>query len=199
MQPPLVRTSELALPDTSFAEPTEKASNSRQVTIDPQRRCSTCPPNDPSGKPFAEPKTAFKNARQEEIFWHIIDNYPTHGYDCCYVYNEQFHKEVNQFAHPESINLINSERLMNLNLELQNLNKSMARSQVSATDFVLRLSQLEPLDWAFLNHPKLSKPFWDALKASAPAFLIKGVKTLLVKGTKKAVSEADVNKALSGK
>ena len=197
MQPPLVRTSELAVTDTRFAEPTEKASNSRQVTIDPQKKCSTCPPNDPSGKPFAEPKTAFKNARQEEIFWHIIDNYPKHGFDCCYVYNEQFHREVNRFAQPESINLINSERLMNLNLELQNLNKSMVRSQVSATDFVLRLSQLEPLDWAFLNDPKLAKPFWDTLNANAPEFVKNGVKGLLKKGMKAAVSEAEAKKALS--
>jgi hypothetical protein len=199
MQPPLVRTSALAVSNTSFAESTEKASNSRQITIDPQKKCSTCPPNDPSGKPFAEPKTAFKNARQEQIFWHIIDNYPKHGYDCCYVFNEQFHKEVNQFAHPESINLINSERLMKLNLELQNLNKSMAWSRVSATDFVLRLSQLEPLDWAFLNDLSRSKPFWDTLKAVAPDFLYKGVKALRLKGTKKPISEADINKVLAGK
>lgn len=200
MQPPLVRTSELAVPNTSFAEPTEKASNSRQVTIDPQKSCSTCPRNDPSGKPFAEPKTAFKNARQEEIFWHIVDNYPKHGYDCCYVFNEQFHKEVNQFTHPESMNLINSERLMKLNLELQNLNKSMARSQVSTSDFALRLSQLEPLDWAFLNDLSLSKPFWDTLKAVAPDFLFKAVvNTFRLKGTKKPIPETEINKVLSGK
>jgi Domain of unknown function (DUF4157) len=197
MQPPLVRTSELAVPDTRFAEPTEKASNSRQVTIDPQKRCSTCPPNEPSGKPFAEPKTAFKNARQEEIFWHVIDNYPNHGYDCCYVFNEQFHKAVNEFAHPESINLINSERLMNLDLELQNLKKDMTRSQVGGTNLVGVLTKLEPLDWAFLNHPKLAKPFWDTLNANAPEFVKNGVKGLLKKGMKMAVSEAEAKKALS--
>ena len=88
---------------------------------------------------------------------------------------------------------------MNLNLEVENLNKSMVRSQVSATDFVLRLSQLEPLDWAFLNELSLSKPFWDKLKAVAPEFLYKGVKGLLLKGTKRPVPEADINKVLSGK
>ena len=76
----------------------------------------------------------------------------------------------------------------------------MARSQVSATDFVLRLSQLEPLDWAFLNDLSLSKPFWDTLKAVAPEFLYKGVKALLTKkGTKQAFSVADINKVLSAK
>jgi len=199
MQPPLVRTSILAVRDTSFAEPTGKASNSRQVTIAPQKRCITCQPNDPPGKPFAEPKTDFKNPRQEAIFWHIIDNYPDHGFDCCYVHNEQFHKEVNRYAYPESINLINSERLMELDLELQKLNKSMMLPQVSATNFVALLSQLEPLDWAFLNDPRLSKPFWDTLNGAAPEFLYKAVKALLPKGTKKPLSVADINKALSVK
>jgi hypothetical protein len=192
IQPLLVRTNELAVEDTSFAEATKKAGNSKQVTIAPQNRCNICPPNDPSGKPFAEPKTAFKNARQEEIFWHIVTNYPNHGYDCCYVYNEQFHKAVNQFANPESINLINSERLMNLNLELPNLKDS-------TTHFVVLLSQLEPLDWAFLSDTRLSKPFWDTLKAAAPESLYKGVKALLPKGTKKPVTEDEIKKALSGK
>jgi hypothetical protein len=77
------------------------------------------------------------------------------------------------------------------------LNKSMVRSQVSATDFVLRLSQLEPLDWAFLNDPKLAKPFWDTLNANAPEFVKNGVKGLLKKGMKAAVSEAEAKKALS--
>jgi hypothetical protein len=79
------------------------------------------------------------------------------------------------------------------------LNKSMAWSRVSATDFVLRLSQLEPLDWAFLNDLSLSKPFWDTLKAVAPDFLYKGVKALRLKGTKKPISEAAINKVLAGK
>jgi hypothetical protein len=149
------------------------------ITIAPENRCSLCPPNDPSGKSFAEPKTAFKNARQEDIFWYIVTNYPNHGYDCCYVYNEQFHKEVNQFAHPESVNLISSERLMKLDLELPNL-------KVSTTNFDVLLSQLEPLDWAFLSDASLSKPFWDALKAAAPESLYKRVKALLPKGTKRS-------------
>jgi Domain of unknown function (DUF4157) len=192
IQPPLVRTSEMPVADTSFVEATKKAGNSGQVTIDPLKTCRVCPPNDPSGKPFAEPKTAFKNERQEHIFWHIVRNYTDHGYDCCYVYNEQFHKEVNQFAYPESINLINSERLMKLDLELQNL-------KVSTTTFVVLLSQLEPLDWVFLSDTSLSKPFWDTLKAAAPESLYKGVKSLLPKGTKKPVPEDEVKKALSVK
>jgi hypothetical protein len=50
-----------------------------------------------------------------------------------------------------------------------------------------------------LNDLSLSKPFWDTLKAVAPDFLYKGVKALRLKGTKKPISEADINKVLAGK
>ena len=198
IQPHLQRTTLLDPGGTRFAEPTGKAENSKKVTIsDPQKNCTLCPPGDSSGKAFAEPKTAMKNARQEEIFWHILNNYTKHQFDCCYVYNEQFHKAVNEFAYPQSVNLINSERLMNLDLELQNLKKDMTRAQVGGTNLVGALTKLEPLDWAFLIDPKLAKPFWDTLNANAPEFVENGVKGLLKKGLKAAVSEADANKALS--
>jgi hypothetical protein len=202
IQPPLPPHGEIGREAIDrLPEPSGKADNSNKVTI-PQK-CTVCLPPDPSAKAgkgaFAEPKTNMKNPRQEEIFWHILSKYKEQEYDCCYVYNEQFHKEVDEFAYPESVNLINSDRLMNLNLELQKLNKSMTLAQVSGTNVVVLLSQLEPLDWAFLSDPKLSNPFWDALKAAAPKSLNKGVKALLKKGTKKPVSEADVSKALSGK
>ena len=198
IQPPLPRTSELA-PEAieRLPEPTGKADNSRKVKIAKPVECKICKPAKASAP--SEVKTELKNARQEVIFWHIIANYPTQQNDCCYVFDENFRKEVNRFAHPESVNLINSVRLMNLNLELQELHQSMTQSQVNSTNFVALLAKLDSLDWAFLNDPKLSKPFWDKLKAVAPKFLHKGVKALLLKGTKKPVSEADINKVLSGK
>jgi hypothetical protein len=85
---------------------------------------------------------------------------------------------------------------MKLNLELQILDKSIKKPDVIDSNFVVLLSELEPLDWAFLNHPGLSKPFWDKLKAAAPEFLYKGVKALLPKGTKKRVSKAEIIKEL---
>ena len=198
IQPPRPRTSELA-PEAieRLPEPTGKADNLRKVTISKPAECKICKPANASAP--SEVKTDLKNPRQEVIFWHIMANYPTQQYDCCYVYDANFRKEVDRFAHPESVNLINSVRLMNLNLELQKLNQSMTLSQVNSTNFVALLKTLDGLDWAFLNDPKLSKPFWDALRAAAPKFLRKGVKALLRKGTRRPVSEADVNKALSGK
>ena len=140
-----------------------------------------------------------KNPRQGQIFRYILSHYQGQEYDCCYVYNEAFHKEVDRFAYPESVNLINSPRLMDLNLELRNLNKSMTLPQVRSTNIVVLLARLEPLDWAFLNDPKLSIPFWNALATAAPGFLYKGVKALVQKGTKDTISAAEVNKALAGK
>lgn len=198
IQPTVARTSELAPGGTRFVEPDGKASNSKEVTSTAGKQCSICPP-DPSGKGFMETKTDFKNPRQEEIFWHIITNYPNHGYDCCYVFNKSFHDEVNRFAVPESINLINSERLMRLNLELQKLDKSKTKIEVSKTNVVYYLSELEPLDWIFLSDRNLSKPLWDSLQATAPDFVVKGVEALKKQGSKKSVPEADVKKALSMK
>jgi hypothetical protein len=128
-----------------------------------------------------------------------MTNYRTQQYDCCYVFNKNFYDEVNRFAFPESVNLINSDRLMNLNLELPNLNKSMTLSEVNSTKFVVLLTKLDTLDWVFLNDPILSKPFWGALKIAAPGFLYKGVNALLRKGTKNPLTTADISKALSGK
>jgi Domain of unknown function (DUF4157) len=204
IQPPRPRVGALAPESIDILpEPTGKADNSRKVTISQPAKCTICPAPEPSAKAgksaFAEPKTDMKNPRQEQIFWYILSHYQGQEYDCCYVYNETFHKEVNRFAYPESVNLINSPRLMDLNLELQNLNKSMTLSQVSGTKFVVLLAQLEPLDWAFLNDPKLSKPFWNALTTAAPGFLYKGVKALVKKGSKDTLSAAEVNKALAGK
>jgi len=181
----------------------EHAKNDKKVTISHPGDCKFCPAPSSSDKPSkstpAETKTRLKNKRQEDIFWQLIFHYPAKQFDCCYVYNQHFHTAVDAFDYPGSVNLINSTRLMDLNLKLQNLKPSMSRSEVGKTDFFVALLNLDVLDWAFLNDPKLSKPFWDALKIVAPGFLYKGVNALVKKGTKNPVSAADVNKALSGK
>ena len=41
-----------------------------------------------------------------------MTNYSTQQSYCCYVYNKKFYDEVNRFAFPESVNLINSDRLI---------------------------------------------------------------------------------------
>ena len=195
IQPPLKGFGSQAI--DHLPEPKGKADNSSKVTISKPEDCKICKP--PSASAPAEVKTELKNPRQEAIFWYIMTHYQAQQYDCCYVYDEKFRKAVNAFAYPGSVNLINSNRLIKLNLELPNLNPSMTLTEVNSAKFVALLTQLDGLDWAFLNDPKLSKPFWDALKIAAPGFLYKGVNALVEKGTKNPVSAVDVNKALSGK
>src|SRR5690606_30576649 len=127
-------------------EPTGKASNTRKVTIPTGQKCSLCPA--PAGKGgYNNPSTGMQNPRQEEIFWYILGNYPGQEYDCCYVYNQAFHDEVNRYAFPEGLNLINSVRVMDLNLELRALSPSMTRGQLQSSRFATLLAKLEPLDW----------------------------------------------------
>lgn len=196
IQPPVPPSAGLAGESINrLPEPTGKAWNLEKVSVSRPEGCKICPPSSPYAP--SEVKTGMKNPRQEEIFRYILSKYKIMEYDCCYVFNDKFRKEVNQFAFPQSINLINSDRLMNLNLELQKLNKSMTMSEVSNTRIVVLLTQLEPLDWIFLKDRNLSNPFWEALKIIAPKFVYKGVSALVQKGTKIPVSEADVHRELT--
>jgi len=201
IQPPPPRVGGIAPQSIdNLPEPTGRAGkpdNSSKLTI--SHGCTICPAPDPSAKAFEEHKTGMRNARQEKIFWHIMSNYKAQEYDCCYVYNDAFHREVNRFSVPESVNLINSDRMMNLNLALHTLNLSMTVSQVVGTQLAPLLTALEPLDWAFLKDTTLSAPFWTLLDGNAPKFVHDAIKALEKSGTRKQVTEAEVTAALSGK
>lgn len=174
--------------------PSVKADNTTPVTINNSAVCTLCPPPPPgaTGKAaFSKPTTNMKNARQEQIFQHLLSKYTSAGFDCCYVFNEQFHNEVDRYAQPEGLNVINSDRLTDLNLELRNLNPAMKRDEVSKTKVVSYLQALDALDWAFLNNPKVSAPFWDALGKSAPKSLANFVKRLAKLAAKRPLSPAD--------
>ncbi len=202
IQPPPPRIGDLApaaidsLPDAKG-----KPDNSNKVTI--SHSCTICSAPDPSAKAgkkaYEKHDTLMKNPRQEQIFWHLMSHYQSMQYDCCYVFNEAFHKAVDEFAYPAGVNLINSDRLLKLNLELQALNSSMTTSQISATQLAPLLAALEPLDWAFLVDPKLSAPLWQAIQTKAPRFVNDAVKALGKSAGRKPVTADDVNAALSGK
>ena len=201
IQPPPPRSGDMA-PEAidSLPEAKGKADNSREVAA--AHPCTICPAPDPAaktaGKPYENHKTGMKNPRQEQIFWHIMTYYKEQQYDCCYVYNEQFHKNVDAFAFPESVNLINSVRLLDLELELRKLNGSMTRAEIAASQLAPLLVALEPLDWAFLADARLSAPFWRLLDANAPKFVRDAVKAL-GKKAKKGFTRADADAALAGK
>ena len=181
----------------NLPEPKGKADNSYKVSA---TNCTVCPAPDPKAKSaYVKTETGMKNPRQEAVFWHLMTKYIDQQFNCCYVYNEEFHKGVDEFAYPESVNLINSDRLMNLNLELQTLQKGMDVDKVKKTKFYVEMRKLETLDWVFLNDPKLSNSFWKALEQAAPKFLLDGMKALSNIGAKRLVSAPDIDNALSGK
>jgi hypothetical protein len=199
IQPPVPRTNEFdILAIDRLPEPTGKAENSYKVSA---TNCTVCAAPDPKAKTtaYVKPETGMKNARQEDIFWHLMTKYIDQQFDCCYLYNAEFHKGVDEFAYPESVNLINSDRLMNLNLELQTLQKGMDVEKFKKTKFYVAIGKLETLDWVFLNDRKLSDSFWKALEQAAPKFLLDGMKALSPRGAKRLVSAPEIDNALSGK
>ncbi len=127
-------------------------------------------------------KTGMKNKRQEAIFQHLLANYPTNEFSCLYACNPDFRKAVNSFDRPESANLVNSPRLLELNLALRDLKPAMTPKEASQTGFGLAVYRLDALDWAFLGDRRLSKPFWDALKANAPESLYQAMDSSVKKG-----------------
>jgi len=185
-------------------EPTGKADNSETITIADPQKCKLCPAPDASAPPpgkkaFAQPKTEMKNPRQKEIFSYILSHYKEQQYDCCYVYNEKFHNEVDQFAYPESVNLINSDRLMNLNLAVQILKPAMTMDEVVKTNFFVALQYLDALDWTFLKDEKMAKPFWKAMKTNAPKFLADRMNVLVKKATSQGVNVVEIEQVMSVK
>jgi hypothetical protein len=202
IQPPPPRVGALGQESIDrLPEPTGKADNSEKVSIADPQKCTLCPAPDASAAPgkkaFAQPKTEMKNPRQKEIFWYILSRYKDQQYDCCYVHNEKFHNEVNQFAYPESVNLINSDRLMNLNLAVQKLNPAMTMDEVVKTNFFVALQYLDALDWAFLKDEKVAKPFWKAMKTNAPKFLANRMNVLVKKATSQGLNVVEIEQVMS--
>jgi hypothetical protein len=202
IQPPPPRTGGPA-PATIDSLPDAKGKSDNSTKVTTPHNCTICPAPDPSTKTakgaYEKHETAMKNPRQEQIFWHIISHYQAMQYDCCYVFNEAFHKAVDDFAYPASVNLINSDRLLRLNLELQTLNSSMTAAQIGGSQLAPLLAALEPLDWAFLADPKLSAPLWEAIQKNTPKFVYNAVKALGKSAGRKPVTADDVNAALAGK
>src|SRR5262249_3835758 len=64
---------------------------------------------DPTTNQPVEQATSFKNERQEKVFWHMVDN--TYPFALPYATIQSFRDMVNNFASPQSINLVNSVRV----------------------------------------------------------------------------------------
>jgi hypothetical protein len=141
-------------------------------------------------------RTNLKNERQENTFRYILSRYKDKQFDCCYVYNSKFRKEVDAYDIPRSINLINSVRLWELNMELRKLDRSMSNAEVSNTRFVELVRKLDALDWLFLKDQQAT-PFWTALHLDAPASVRRGMANLSAQS--KAPTLADIDRELGPK
>ena len=132
----------------------------------------------------------------------MIDHYQQDQFDCYYTCSKAFRDAVDAFEIPESVNLINSARLLELNLTAQKLERSMKRGEVAKTGFVAAVEALDAVDWAFLRQQikttkgerKASQPFWASLKAHAPDFVYKAMDAWASKGT--PPEPADIRKVL---
>ena len=109
---------------------------------------------------------------------------------------------MDAFEIPESVNLINSARLLELNLTAQKLERSMKRGEVAKTGFAAAVEALDAVDWAFLRQQiktatgkgKASKPFWASLKGHAPDFVYKAMEAWASK--EKPPEPAEIRKVL---
>jgi hypothetical protein len=183
-------------PPTAFnlGSPNQKAANTSPVDVTNRKPpCTICPP--PAGAPSSV-RTNLKNERQENTFRYILSRYKDKQFDCCYVYNPKFRKEVDNYDIPRSINLINSVRLWELNMELRKLDRSMSNAEVSNTRFVELVRKLDALDWLFLKDQQAT-PFWTALHLDAPASVRRGMANLSAQS--KAPTLADIDRELGPK
>jgi hypothetical protein len=195
--PPPVCSNGICLAEPTInrlASPGEKAENKDPIEIAQPADCTVCP--EPVSGKGAKPapskmKTKLEGKRQEQIFQYLMSQYKKQQFACCYVYNSHFRTEVDKFHSPAGLNVINSLRLLNLNVELEVMKPTMHRSEVDKTNFVDAVEKLDASDWAFLRGD-LSGPFWELLK-KAPAALENAVKNLTKKSSPSA---SDVTDAL---
>ena len=88
-----------------------------------------------------------KNKRQELIFWHIMDHYKGSKTIAVRSSTENFLKRWNSSTLQASVDLITSDRLLDLNLEIRKLNSSMKLEEIRSTRII--------------DFPTSIKPFWD--------------------------------------
>jgi Domain of unknown function (DUF4157) len=153
------------------AQPADKPANS-QHSISGACPCGP-PPAAGTPAPAKTSKsvtTALKKRRQEVIFQHLLASYP--NFQCFYVCDPAFKTAVDDFAFPVGANLVNSQRLLELNLEMQNLDLAMKPAAVADTGIRKAILDLDAVDWAFLQDKVLSDAFWKDLDLRAPKAIV---------------------------
>jgi hypothetical protein len=174
------------------AQAPDKPADSQHTVTD---ACPCNPPRPPPGAP-APKKTsqsvtsALKSRRQEVIFRHSLKTYA--NFNCFYVCDPDFKKAVDDFAFPVGVNLVNSTRLLELNLEMQNLAPTMKPVDVAKTGFRKAVLGLDAVDWAFLKDKKLSDAFWKDLGLRTPPSIVAALEKSAEAGK---VDQASLDKA----
>jgi hypothetical protein len=132
-----------------FGSDTAAATNTRKVKA-----------TDPTTNQPVEQTTSFKNERQEKVFWHMVDN--TYPFALPYATIQSFRDMVDNFASPQSINLINSVRVHALQEAIAECNTNQEVRHPKVLDVFAKTYALDAADRAFLQgDAKLNKPFWD--------------------------------------
>ena len=158
-------------------DPIKRSEKQDPVTVAAGKDCFLCP--GPAAKPAKDVTVAagMKNKRQEKIFRYLLSLYSNDQFECLYVCNKDFRDAVNNFDFPQGLNVVNSARLLDLNLGLRNLKRTMTTDELGKTALYFKIERLDDVDWAFLQDRKYSAPFWAVLNANAPAAVYKAVES----------------------
>lgn len=183
-------------PMKPFSPATTVATNKDKVKVQKPGDCKVCPTPPPAKagagkKPPAAPtpndgvQTHLRNKRQEEIFWHLINNYKTRQFDCWYVCSPEFRAAVENFDNPLSIDLINSVRIFELYDTVLSIKPTADSEEIAFKKGLFSaLKKLDALDWLFLKsagsapppargakpapQTMLAAPLWEKVDAHFP-------------------------------
>lgn len=159
-------------PEDDFASSADSATNTKMVEFE-----------DPASGVITFAETDFKNLRQEEIFWHLVDS----GYDYvprAYCQMTGFAEMVDAMASPTGGNLVNSVRIQTLSERLDDCDQSMWVDDPAVEAVLVAAEALDELDRAYLEDEAMSKAFWSQLDAAVGSHVRTVVESVIRHGTR---------------
>lgn len=136
-------------PADVYGSSVDPATNSRRVSF-----------TDPSSGATTRVATNFKNLRQENIFWHLVDG----GYAYVpqnYVQVPAFKTMADGFDRPFGGNLINSVRIQKLSEALDSCSPGQQAGTPAVEAMLRAAGDLDQLDRRYLQNDESSRSFWD--------------------------------------
>jgi hypothetical protein len=144
--------------------PSDQYGSSLSPAVNTQRVSFT----DPASGATTTVATSFKNLRQENIFWHLVNS----GYGYVpqnYVQVPAFKAMADAFDQPFGGNLVNSVRIQALSDALAACNSGMNESDPAVERMLTASGALDSLDRQYLRNDDLSKDFWAQARARLKA------------------------------